>query len=48
MTYQEGIGSAFADLNTLLIDLGLAVRSADGSFRTMFRPTNGINYWNLQ
>ena len=25
-----------------------AVRTADGSLRTMFRPTNGINYWNLQ
>ena len=24
MTHQEGIGSAFADLNTLLIDLGPA------------------------
>jgi hypothetical protein len=25
-----------------------AVRNADGSLRTMFRPPNGINYWNQQ
>ena len=25
-----------------------AVQRADGALRTMFRPDNGINYWNLQ
>jgi filamentous hemagglutinin len=25
-----------------------AVQRADGALRTMFRPADGINYWNLQ